>query len=140
MLETLPWYNCLTWAFSQVLGVQLPYCYGKYILNWRLPIEEAFCKKASELGVKVMQLDSLERLHEFKYGFLVYGYFLEEICEGNYTDYQYSGFHVVLCRRNRLFHQNGCGVMPTATSMEELQVCGYTKPLYFAVTGMKEQD
>lgn len=138
-LETRPWYNCLAWAFSQVLCKELPYRYGKYILNARLPLEEAFCQKASELGISVMQVDTLDELQSFELGFLVYGFFTEEIREGMHTTWVNSGFHVVLYHGNRFSHQNGCGVLPTYTSMRELQCMGYENPKYFAVN-VKEQE
>lgn len=137
-LETWPWYNCLAWAFAQVLDIRLPYRYGKYILNSKFPLSESFIQKVSEFAISVIQVNSLEELRDFKFGFLVYGFFLEEIREGSYTDYRYSGFHVVLYHEGALFHQNGCGVMPTTTSMKELQKSEYHNPLYFAVVP-KEQ-
>ena len=139
-LEPRPWYNCLAWAFAQVLGMPLTYRFGKYILNAKLPIAEAFSQKASEFGISVMQVDTIDELQNFEFGFIVYGYFQEEIPEGRHTTWVDTGFHVVLCQQNiRISHQNGCGVLPNYTTMGELQKMGYENPKFFAVTQVKEQ-
>ena len=138
-LETCPWYNCLAWAFAQVLGAQLPYRYRKYTLNPKSPIVEAFIQKAHELEIEVKPLNTLEQLQNFQFGFLVYGYFLEEVQERNHKSYEYSGFHVVLWHKSNLIHQNGCGAMPAYTSVDKLHKMGYSDPKYFAVIP-KEQE
>ena len=135
---TYPWYNCLAWAFSQVLCKQLPYKISRYVLNYRLPIIDAFKQKANELGVQIQHVDRFEELYAYESGFIVYGYFLEEKNEGYHTTYENSGFHVVLWKSNFLAHQNGCGVSPTTTTMGELQKMGYTDPKYFAVISDKQ--
>lgn len=135
---TYPWYNCLAWAFSQILCKQLPYKFRKYVLNSKLPITTAFEQKALELGLRVKQVEQWEYLEAYESGFIVYGYFLEELREGYHTSYEKSGFHVVLWNNHQLAHQNGCGVTPTSTTMGELQKMGYTYPKYFAVISNKQ--
>ena len=135
---TYPWYNCLAWAFSQILSKQLPYQFRKYVLNYKLPISDAFKQKADEFGISVKQIDNWEELKAYQSGFIVYGYFFEEKREGFHTTYENSGFHVVLWNNQILAHQNGCGITPTTTTMGELQKMEYTDPKYFAVISDKQ--
>ena len=101
-------------------------------------IIDAFEKKAQELGVNIKLVNSWDELCTQESGFVVFGYFLEEIQEGYHTTYENSGFHVVLWNNKLLAHQNGCGVTPTITTMSELQKMGYTNPIFFAVTSNKQ--
>lgn len=130
----MPWYNCLAWAFSQVLHANIPYTHSrKFVLNYEKPIDIAFLEKAEEFGIKLKKVSTLEELDQHEYGFLVFGYYLEEIRCNGYKDYRHSDFHVVLFHGKMLFHQNGCGVMPTSISVKELQKSDYLDPIYFAV-------
>ena len=135
-----PWYNCLAWAFSRVLGKELPGTdVRKFTLNHKKTIDQAFIDKANEFDISVIKVDTFEQLKRYQYGFLVFGFYMEEVRSGFITDYVYKGFHVVLYQDNTLFHQNGCGSFPISTSMKDLQNGGYTSPIYFAVVN-KEQD
>ena len=130
----MPWYNCLAWAFDQVLGKTLPCTHPrKYVLNYNKAIDIAFIEKACEFGINLKKISTLEEREQYQYGFLLFGYYLEEIQCNGYKDYRESGFHVVLYNGTRLFHQNGCGFIPTSTTMKELQNSGYINPVYFAV-------
>ena len=139
-MMTCPWYNCLAWAFSKVLNRELP-CTAvrKFTLNHKKTINQAFIDKANEFDISVIKVDTFDELKKYQYGFLVYGFYTEEVRSGFITDYVDKGFHVVLYQDNTLLHQNGCGCFPTSTSMKELHKCGYQNPIYFAVVE-KEQD
>ena len=130
----MPWYNCLAWAFSQVLSKTLPYKKPRdFVLDYTKTIDVAFIEKAKEFGIKIKKVSSFEELQQYQKGFLVFGYYMEEIQCNGYKDYRDSDFHVVLFHGKKLFHQNGCGVMPTPVSMKALQKGYYLDPIYFAV-------
>lgn len=134
--------NCLKFVFEQTLKRSLENIpLRKFNLDFHKKIEIAFEERAQEMGIKAHQItnDEVTNVLE-KGGFvaLVYGYYLKGTKVSTYTEYEYSDFHVVLMRREGLFHKNGLFMEPSITSFEELEEIGYKKPVFFEIEKIQD--
>lgn len=129
--------NCLKFVFERCLNNSLDDVpLREFSLDFHKSIDVAFEEKATKMGIKAHQITEDEVQQYLDNNFfvvLVYGYYLKSNKVSIYTEYEYSDFHVVLMRKEGLFHKNGLFEEPSITSFKELESIGHKNPIFFAV-------